>query len=165
MNDYEIHVASLDGYLKSLRRFRSSGCSYWARSYPAIDDIDQFLSESVSGWGKEYRFLRKQNIEFRDIEKRIIETVFRDALNLQNVESEVTKQSIKRLIVEDINEYYGLISISLNEDGVFHPLISGPVFEIKVENADYLDIFIYLVKIEEIFVLTGFARKKPSEKI
>ncbi|MGH1373498.1 MAG: hypothetical protein ACRBBW_15770 [Cellvibrionaceae bacterium] len=165
MNDYEIHIASLDGYLKCLRRFRSSGCSYWARAYPATDDIDQFLGELVSSWGSEYRLLGKKNLEFRDIEKRIIDTVFRGALNLENVESKITKQSIQRLIVEDINEYYGLISTSLNADGAFHPLISGPVYEVKVRNVDYLDAFIYLVKIEEIFVLTGFSRRKPSGKI
>lgn len=164
MNNFEIYIAELNGYLQSLRRFRGAGYFYSARSYSSTEDVDQFLFNTVNKWGEngKFKYLGKSEIEFKVLEDRLNKIIFGGALNLQNISGDGTKKNIRKMVIEDINEYYGLASTSLQSDGAFHPLIFGPVYELNIENNDYSDLFSYLVKIGNYYVLTIFARRKMS---
>jgi hypothetical protein len=164
MNNFEIHIAELNGYLQSLRRLRGSGYLYSACSYQATGDIDQFLIETINGWGDdgEFKYEGKTEIEFRVIEERLVKIIFNGVLNLENINVDEFKDNIKKAVIEDINEYYGLASTSLASDGIFHPLIRGPVFEVKIKNKHYSGLFFYLVQIGNYYVLTSFTKRKPS---
>lgn len=119
---------------QSLRRFRGAGYFYSVRSYDATVDVEQFLTETVNEWGEigEFKYIGKSKIEFGTLEERLNSIIIiGGALNLQNVSNDESKASIKKMVVEDINEYYGLASTSLNSDGIFHPLISRPVYEVN----------------------------------
>ena len=164
MNNFESHIAELNGYLHSLRRFRGAGYFYSVRSYDATSDVDQFLTETVNEWGSNghFKYLGRSEVGFKVLEQRLSSIIFGGALNLQNVSGDESKENIRKMVVEDINEYYGLASTSLNPEGAFHPLISGPVYELNIENKDYSGLFFYLVQIESYYVLTSFTRRKKS---
>jgi len=162
MNNFKGYIAELNGYLHSLRRFRGAGYFYSAQSYDAKTGIDQFATETITEWGEneEFQYLGKTEIKFEALEERLSNIIFGGALNLQSVESNESKESIRKLVLEDINEYYGLASTSLDSEGVFHPLISGPVYQLNIENKNYSNLFFYLVKIGNYYVLTSFTRRK-----
>lgn len=165
MNNFESYIKELNGYLHSLRRLRGPGYFYTARFYSAASNVDQFLSETVSGWGEhgEFQYKGKSEIEFAALQERLTGIIFRGALNLENIASDKSKANIKKMVIEDINEYYGLASTSLDSNGVFHPLIAGPVFELDIRNDNYFNLFCYLVQIGNYYVLTSFTRRKPKQ--
>ena len=63
------------------------------------------------------------------------------------------------MTIENINEYYGLASSTENRDGVFHPLIMGPIYNLCIQGKDESNYFYFLVKIDKFFVLTCLRRK------
>jgi hypothetical protein len=52
--------------------------------------------------------------------------------------SDNARQYATKMLTEDINEYYGLPSVELNYEGVFHPLISNDVYLLNIRNEVYL---------------------------
>ena len=64
----------------------------------------------------------------------------------------------KEVIVSDINEYYGLLSTELNNKGVFHPLYANDVYELKINNVRHMEAFYFVVKVEDVYVLTHFVK-------
>lgn len=73
--------------------------------------------------------------------------------------SEKVCEHIKQTLMDDLNEYYGLASTSMNENGVFHPLIRGPVYKLDISGGKFNRSLVFLVKIESIFVLTYYSSK------
>ena len=167
MNNFKYYIAELNGYLQSLRRLRGFGYCFSAHTYDLKVDIDQFAKETLCKWDESgaYKYLGKSLIEYRNLEDRITGIIFGGALNLENVNNEKSKKNIKKMVIEDINEYYGLASTSLDTKGHFHPLITGPVYELNIENSNFTSIFFYIVQIGKYYVLTGFTHRKKSVQI
>lgn len=157
MDEFKCHIAALNGYLHSLRRFRGAGYFYAASSYVVAEDIDSFLIATIKGWGG-FEYRGKSLIEFNVLSERLESIIFGGALSLSHMSDE-SRKCIKQSVLEDINEYYGLAATSLGTDEPFHPLISGPVYELDVESESYSDLFMYVVQIGSNYVLTSFARK------
>ena len=51
------------------------------------------------------------------------------------------------------------LNLTINENGVFHPLIGSEVYRLDIQNKKYEKAFFYIVKIENIYVLTNFCKK------
>jgi hypothetical protein len=160
--DYEFYIAELNGYLNAIRRLRGNGFFFGVRSYKAVDKIDNFVNEMIREWDQHgsFKYHGKSKIEFRELKDKIIDLIFGGVLNTRNMVNEQAENYAKEMLIEDINEYYGLASVSINKDGVFHPLIAGPVYNLDIQNKAYCASFYYLVKIEDNYIVTYFRKKK-----
>ena len=165
----ELYVGGLNGYLSCLSRLCGYQYSFSVNMFDAKCDIDEFVigkfSELKKGdeycKGTDYLYLGKSEIKFDAICEQIEHYVFNGLLGQVLQSRQNVYDSLKRTFIEDLNEYYGLISTALNHDGVFHPLIRGPVFKLDITNVEYEEIFCFLVKIENYYVLSMFS-KRPN---
>ena len=73
--------------------------------------------------------------------------------------SEEARKYTTKMLIKDINEHYGLISTSLNENGIFHPLLKNEINILKIFNVNHERSLYFLVQIENVFVLTAFVKK------
>ncbi len=153
------YILALDGYLKALQRLCGAGYVFGVREYPAGDDIDEFMNAIVLEWGakNQYTYSGHKKINPRDVFFHIEEFVFNGAISKNIFQS--NRVTIK-MILEDINEYYGLMSTSIDAEGAFHPLIKGPVYQLKIDTGDFYRSFYFLVKINKYFVITYFKAPK-----
>lgn len=162
MTIHEHYIVELNGYLQALSRLCGQAYCFGARAYPASEkDIDGFVTGLMAEWSRDEpcQYHGKALINYQDVEENVLNAVFHGVLNLTNMPNEHMREDAKRMIFEDINEYYGLFSTSQDEDGIFHPLIAGSVYELHIVNKVYASSFHYLVKIGAYYVLTFFTKK------
>lgn len=150
---YMQYISALDGYLKALQRFCGAGFVFGVRSYDAEDDIDNFMRNIVSEWGSsnEYMYSGYEKIESKDLFCKIEELIFNGIISKDGFQS---NSFIPKGVIEDINEYYGLASTSLDELGEFHPLLKGPVYKLNIGSGSGCRGLHFLVKINKYFVIT-----------
>lgn len=61
------------------------------------------------------------------------------------------------MLIDDIVEYYGLASTTLNPEGVWNPLLKGALeITVKDESNFHESSIYFLVEIEDQAILTGF---------
>ena len=161
IREYECHIIELNGYLAALSRLCGNGYIFGSRAYEVSDEIDNFIIKMISGWGdkNEFEYFGRKQISYKEIENRVVEIVFRGVLDLNNLPNDNTRNYAKKMIFEDINEFYGLFSTSQDENGVFHPLVTGPVYSLDIVNKNHVAAFYYLVNIGEYYVITYFIKK------
>jgi hypothetical protein len=166
------YLNQLDGYLKCLSRLCANRYSFGVTSYEAIGDIDSLVYELVNLWGQgdeyieksEYQYKGKEIIDYQQLCKEVEKYIFNGLLNRKDMTSDDARNYATRMLIEDINEYYGLVSTTINENGVFHPLIRSEVYRLDIQNKKYEKAFFYIVKIENIYVLTNFCKNVITEK-
>jgi len=165
------NIDELRGYLKSLHRLASANYAFGVALYDANCEIDILAAELVRTWsiGDEYsdpgtyEYFGNERIEYSQLCQEQLKYIFNGLLDFKRMDSDDEIRYSKKIILEDINEYYGLLSTSLNEDGAFHPLISGDVFQLDIRNSRYAKSFFYIVKIETYYVLTYFSQFTDEE--
>lgn len=166
----DIHLGGLNGYLNCLSRLCGPGYSFNVNMFEVESDVDAFIATKIEEWkigdeycsGTEYNYSGKYKIEFNEICDRLAGYIFNGLLKNSIPPDSTVYEQFKRVFIEDINEYYGLISTTLNYDGVFHPLIRGPVFEIALTSVKHENIFCFLVKIESFYVLSIFSKRNSA---
>ena len=82
--------------------------------------------------------------------------IFNGCINQEALTNQGAFEYATRTLIDDINESYGLVSTSLNKEGVFHPLITGPLYMLSISNNKNEKCLYYVVKIESMYVLTYF---------
>ena len=142
-------VYMLDGYLSSIRRLAYNNCDYWAIHLK----IDTDVEAAISNYFLKYD-IPKEVIEIKKIGYDVVKTFFDKFIVEQlkdNTENQVT------MLIDDIVEYYGLASTTLNPKGVWNPLLEG-AFEITVKDeSNFHESLVYfLVEVENQAILTGF---------
>jgi hypothetical protein len=165
-------VSALDGYLKCISRLCANNYAFAASCYKANNDIDTFCRKFASfiNAGDKYtkpskhEYLGYKEIDSKKLFEIIEEYVFNGLLDLERMTNEKARYYTKKTLIEDINEYYGLISVSKNRDGEFHPLLSGGVYQINIKCEKYAKSFYFIKKIEDIYVLACFLQKVPVEQ-
>ena len=85
--------------------------------------------------------------------------IFNGVLDRSTMVSEEARKYTTKMLIEDINEYYGLLSTSLNVNGVFHPLLRNEIFSLNIRNIKHERALYFLVQIENVYVLTAFIKK------
>ncbi len=157
------YISALDGYLKALQRLCGAGFVFGARGYPAEDDIDNFMRNIISEWGSsnEYTYSGYEKIESKDLFCRVEDLIFNGVIVKDRFQS---NNFIPKMILEDINEYYGLASTSLDEQGEFHPLLTGPVYKLNIGSCLNFKGLYFLVKINKYFVITYLKAPKPDSE-
>ncbi|WP_444936246.1 hypothetical protein ACJJIW_20785 [Microbulbifer sp. JMSA004] len=136
-------------------------------AYAAEQEIDFFVSELVAHWSegdeylaaKEYRFNGRVEVESDWLFKEIESYIFNGLLNKQLMPDEDARGYASKILIEDINEYYGLLSSSLNKDGVFHPLLRNPIYKLDIEVENVEKSLYFIIKIENVYVLTYFMKR------
>jgi len=167
----DLHLGGLNGYLSCLSRLCGPGYAFNVNMFEANSDVDTFVTSKIEEWkvgdeyysGTAYEYSGKSKIGFEEICNRLAGYIFNGFLQEMAPPNSTVYKQLKRVLIDDLNEYYGLISTTLNYDGVFHPLISGPVFEIYLTSVKYEQLFCFLVKIENYYVLSIFTKRAGSE--
>lgn len=166
-----LYIDEFRGYLKCIARLCGKRYCFGVTAYEAENDIDIFVSELVEFWGQGdeyvepslYEYLGHEKIESALLFKEIEGFIFKGLLDRVNMPSEAAKSYATKMLTGDINEYYGLVSISLNEEGVFHPLLSNEVYRLKIEHSGCEQRLYFIVKIENVYVLTYFLKRVSHE--
>lgn len=160
------YIDQLNGYLRCLSQLCGPRFAFGAVSFVANSDIDAFADELVEIWSEDddyaaptsYRYLGKEKIEYSDLLDEITLAIFNGCISSNSMPSSQAYEYARRVITDDINEYYGLVSTGLNKKGVIHPLISGPVYKLDISNKDISKSLYFVVKIEDIYVLTRYEK-------
>ena len=166
------HIEEFRGYLECLSRLCANGYSFGVSSYEADSEIDSLVSELTELWGAGdeyvepsiYEYTGHELIEYELIIDEIQGYIFNGLLSLECMKNDDARSYAKKALTEDINEYYGLVSVSLNENGVFHPLISSEVYRLNINCQRSEKSFFFIVKIENLYVLTSFVKNESNEE-
>lgn len=158
MTKYDVYLSGLNGYLRALERICGSAYSFGALAFSNESDLFEFISQKL-GRGKSF-----PEMPFETLTSKLASKIFIGILSMEEESDRGPKKLLSKLILEDINEYYGLISISIKKDGAFHPLISGPVYADEFQTSDGYHVFAYWVKIENIFIFTYLRKKREHTK-
>ena len=119
----EKYVFELHGYLKALQRLCGTNYAFGARFYSKKEDLDTF-GQKISE-----KKLKYEEADHVSIFKNIESMVFNGFLAKEHVPNERAWNYLTKVIIEDINEYFGLVSLALNEDGISHPLLNGIIYK------------------------------------
>lgn len=157
---FELHIAELNGYLNSLRRLCGNCFFFGAQAYAAEQDIDAFAKSLVDSWSEngDYCYEGRSIIEWDELSEAIESMILHGILDRKTMPNDTARAYVSKMLVEDINEYYGLASTSLDDNGVFHPLIQGPVYKLNISGRSQEKTLYYLVKIGRYYVFTHFRR-------
>ncbi len=166
-----LYIDEFRGYLKCLSRLCANGYVFSVTAYSAVDNVDYFASKLVKFWnlGDEYiepscyEFLNSNKIEYDTLLKQIEKYIFNGLLERSNMPSKSAETYATKMLTDDINEYYGLVSVSLNDNGIFHPLISNDVYVLNIHNPRHEKSLYFIVKIEEIYVLTHLIKQHVNQ--
>jgi len=151
------YIMMLHGYLCCIATICGPQYSFGASSFKDSREIDAFVSEFVGEWSlgdecvaaSEYIYAGKEVIGYRGLREEIVGFVFNGALEQLTAETEGEK-SIGGSILWNLFEYYGLASTGLNESGIFHPLVRGPVYRLDIRHREHERALYFLVRIEDI---------------
>jgi hypothetical protein len=162
------HINELNGYLKCISRLRPTRSSFYATAYEAKGEIDDLISELVGLWSKDseyvtpskYEYTGKEEIDSHALFNEIEKYVFQGVLDRENIQNEKASAYLTRTLIEDINEYYGVVSTTQNKDGEFHPLLGTAIYRLNIKNESYSNSFYFIKKIAGIYVLTCFRNRK-----
>jgi hypothetical protein len=152
---FEKYIAELRGYLKALQHLNGPKYNFGVKHFYFDGSVDSFIHNYDHG----LPIIGSSLIEFNEIKTKIYDLVMNGMISLEKFPSKSHSERYKVLLLESINEYYGLASTTGNIDGIFHPLIEGPVYSLKMEGESELCNFFYLVKIKKYYVLT-YLRKR-----
>ncbi|MCP4276570.1 MAG: hypothetical protein GY779_09490 [Gammaproteobacteria bacterium] len=159
---FEEYIIELNGYLKALQRQSLGKCCFGVKEYISNETATEFISNQDFFENKctVVNCNDKPEVDFRYLAEKIKAFLFADGV-LSRVGSEngKIKDYLGKMLVEDINEYYGLAANALNPEGEFHPLIQGPVYLLKLTDKNIEDDLCFLVKVENRYVFTYFIRK------
>jgi len=165
--EINIHIQSLSGYLLCLSRLCGANYSFYASSYLAEAEPAIFLKNLLANWNEiqsetNYSLNEICKIEYEDLISEISKYIFNGILKADNLAKFGSSEYIGRMLTEDITEYYGLASTGLNKHGVFHPLIGSNVYRAYIESNEFKESLYFIVKIENMFVLTHFGIRENS---
>ncbi|MCE0558396.1 hypothetical protein [Motilimonas sp. E26] len=161
----DCYLAELNGYLRALSQVAGPAYGFGVKKFSnSCSELNGTITKIVSEWNagetsrknSEYFYKGKKILSSRDLLNKV-EGVLKKSLFKTKGSGERELYCLKS-IMEDINEFYGLVSSSLNEDGVFHPLIESPVYELDIRNSKHSASFYYLVRIEGMVVVTYFRK-------
>lgn len=146
----EKYVSELHGYLKALQRLCGTNYVFGARLYSNKEELDTFGSKISE---KKLKYEKDDHVEiFQNMESMI----FNGILAKKYVSDERIWSYLTKTIIEDINEYFGLISTTLNEDGIFHPLLKGVIYKNTAPFEADKESLIFWIEIEKHYVLAYF---------
>ncbi|PIE41012.1 MAG: hypothetical protein CSA49_05610 [Gammaproteobacteria bacterium] len=143
----ERYVFELNGYLKALQRLCGTNYVFGARLYTKKIDLESFGTKII-GSKIEYRKVGHEDV-FRNMEAMI----FNGILAKKRISDERIISYLSKVLIEDINEYFGLVSTTLNEDGLFHPLLKSSIYQNVASFEKDNETVIFWVRIEELYVL------------
>ncbi|HCB40397.1 hypothetical protein [Ketobacter sp. GenoA1] len=146
----EKYVFELHGYLKALQRLCGTNYAFGARFYSKKEDLDTF-GQKISE-----KKLKYEEADHVSIFKNIESMVFNGFLAKEHVPNERAWNYLTKVIIEDINEYFGLVSLALNEDGIFHPLLNGMIYKNIAPFEKDKASLIFWIEIEQHYVLAYF---------
>jgi len=159
-----IHIDEFRGYLKSLSRLCGNRHYFGVAAYDSSISIDDLAFKLIEFWRKEDDTIPLQYngcrlIDSKDLFAEIENYIFNGILRRSNMPNDSVRNYATKMLTEDINEYYGLVSVSLNKNGIFHPLLSSNVYVLDIVNPKYEKTLYYVVKIENIYVYSVFVIK------
>lgn len=159
---YEYYVGELNGYLKALGRVcgprHSFGVKAERHGGRSISDFVQHILAERNKYHSEV-YVDQEVINRDQLFDRIESMIFGGQMrNLKPNKN--TGDDYATVFIEDINEYFGLISTSMNKEGVFHPLLNSTVFGIEVLNEECESSFYFALGIEDLYIFVYFCKRR-----
>ena len=143
-------LAHLNGFLHALARI-SGHVFYSAVAFRVFDDLDSSISDHVASWGVEAKYGGRTKIDYEEAGALLQRQIYD---RLKCLPSDTVE-----LLDWDLREYYGLVAGALVPDGPFNPLISGPLFKVRVERSDVEDGEYFLIQIAQYALLTSLVQR------
>lgn len=153
---FEKYVNELNGYLLSLQRLNGHGYVFAAHGFENFQDFEKLASKITS------EKLDTYQIDHKAITANLERMLFNGILSASHITDSSVRSKLGVIILEDIGEYFGLMSTSLNIKGVFYPLIRGTVYQLNDTKMHDADFFAFWVKIENCYVLAYFRKLSKS---
>ena len=150
-----VYISELKGYLKALQHICGSSFNFGVTCSSFEGEINEFLKSK----DQKYHVETSSIIDFKIIKHEVYRFVLNGMIAPQKFPNKQVLDYYKDLLIESINEYYGLASTTENNKGVFHPIITGPVYRLYLKDEDVSKSFFFLVKIENYMVVTYFREK------
>ena len=165
-------INELNGYLKCLARLSLKKCFFGSLAFESELEMDDFCRLLAIKWSErgelitpnEHSYLGLSLIESESLFREIERFILIGALNENSLDSNEISEYLRMTLIEDINEYYGLLSTSLDEQGEFHPLLSGNVFSVHFKSSRYSDSFHFIKRIGKYYILTYFNKVAETKK-
>lgn len=160
-------ISGLDGYLHCLGRLGANGSQFGVVAYEKIYDIDEFVLNLLAIWGEraadvgheQYEYLGSEKITPKTLFETIDSFIFNGALDRSLMHDSRQKDYVTKMVSYDINEFYGVMSTSMNPSGEFHPLLAKDVHSLDIRCASHAREFYFLVEIENVYVVTSLVQK------
>lgn len=165
-----LHIYNLYGYLQALARLCGPQYQFGVSSWEASSSIDDLATELTALWNQgddylppsDFIYLGNEEIAYAQLLKELIYYLSNGCLARGVIAGDKVYSEVGRQILWDILEFYGLASTSLNEAGVFNPLVAGPVYRLKLQCSEQIESFYFLVRIEDMYVLTYLCKTQAA---
>ncbi|NEV65382.1 hypothetical protein [Thiorhodococcus minor] len=164
---FEAYVSELKGYLKAFDRVCGRSYFFGVICLETKESLDIEMQSYFNRWNKErdkkilYKGFRV--IDYNALVSEIDEMVFHGFLNVREVSGKPSS-GLSGVFVDDINEFFGLISTTINPEGVFYPLRKSPIYLLEISREDLERALFFSVKVEHVLLITYFykVRVDPS---
>ena len=144
--DTDALISHFDGYLSALRRLSHTWIAN-VRQFPVSGSLDDSLSKHLGEWIEGVQYVGKSGVTYDEV----IDDLDRYILSRLDRLSEDQLS----LVRWDIEEYFGLIAMSVDKEADFHPLISGPVYRLQVDSPEDRERYL-AVRIADVVVVLLF---------
>ena len=148
--DFEIYVASLSGFLNALERLTESKIILFNGYFKIEKELETSLKKYVLNWKDKPQLISCDIISNSEFNAFLQKELY--------AKIEATENIIYNLDWQ-LQEHFGLVSTSLNTDGVYHPLVNGPIYLASVSTNDFTKNYVFAVQIENYAFFIGIRNK------
>lgn len=161
---YVNHLSELTGYLKALERMCGSNYIFGVSELPQGEIGAESIRQFIFGINSNALYFGgTEELGYSDFIVRLEKILFNGLLSKDRF-SEKLWVRFSTVIKDDIDEYFGLISTSINSNGVFYPLKKNLLNRIVTSADDDENNLFLVVEIEEHKFLCYFYRKNKKER-
>ena len=161
---FEIYVSELNGYLRAFDRICGRSYIFGVKHIEIKELIDQEIRTYFDIWnknrGKMILYKGCSVIDYHALIKEIDKIIFNKFLSDKDKYCKGYLSYLSSTFFEDIQEFFGLISTTINRGGIFYPLRKSPVYLLNVSCDDFEKAVFFSVKIEHILLITYLYKNK-----
>jgi len=129
MDTIEYYEAHFDGYLSAISRLSETKIGYSCSIIKMDHGIDVAIGNMLDRWNMDAKLVSKTKLDYQESENVLKDDFYCYLTNLD--------QPRLDLIDWDIQEYFGLLSTSLNENGIFHPMVRNGGYKLNIDTGGY----------------------------
>lgn len=118
---YNKHLSEMNGYLNALQRICGSKYVFGVTEVPLSSEGNESIKLYIKKVKSCLAVRETNEFNYQELASNLNKVLYR-CINRILMLDENRWGVLSRGILDDINEYFGLISTTLNKDGIFYPL-------------------------------------------